>query len=81
MRTNIDIDDKIMQDAMRAGGFKTKKETVEAALKALARQRKSQRKILELFGKIEFVSAGSSSGKSSMMSASLMPSASISSTS
>lgn len=54
MRTNIDIDDKIMQDAMRAGGFKTKKETVEAALKALARQRKSQRKILELFGKIEF---------------------------
>ncbi len=54
MRTNIDIDDKIMQEAMRAGGFKTKKETVEAALKALARQRKSQRKILELFGKIEF---------------------------
>lgn len=54
MRTNIDIDDKIMQDAMRAGGFKTKKETVEAALKALARQRKSQRKILKLFGKIEF---------------------------
>lgn len=54
MRTNIDIDDKIMQDAMRAGGFKTKKETVEVALKALARQRKSQRKILELFGKIEF---------------------------
>jgi len=54
MRTNIDIDDKIMQDAMCAGGFKTKKETVEVALKALARQRKSQRKILELFGKIEF---------------------------
>lgn len=54
MRTNIDIDDKIMRDAMRAGGFKTKKETVEAALKALARQRKSQRKIFELFGKIEF---------------------------
>ncbi len=54
MRTNIDIDDKIMKDAMRAGGFKTKKETVEAALKAFARQRKSQRKILELFGKIEF---------------------------
>lgn len=54
MRTNIDIDDKIMRDAMRAGGFKTKKETVEAALKALARQRKSQRKILDLSGKIEF---------------------------
>ncbi|HEU0189276.1 MAG TPA: type II toxin-antitoxin system VapB family antitoxin [Gallionella sp.] len=54
MRTNIDIDDKIMQDAMRSGGFKTKKETVEAALKALTRQRRSQQKILKLFGKIEF---------------------------
>jgi len=54
MRTNIEIDDKIMQEAMRSGGFKTKKETVETALKAFSRQRKSQRKILELFGKIEF---------------------------
>lgn len=54
MRTNIDIDDKLMQKAMRSGGFKTKKETVEAALKALAKQCESQRKILDLFGKIEF---------------------------
>ncbi|GAB4120578.1 MAG: type II toxin-antitoxin system VapB family antitoxin [Sideroxydans sp.] len=54
MRTNIEIDDKIMQEAMRSGGFKTKKETVEAALRAFSRQRKSQRRILELFGKIEF---------------------------
>ena len=54
MRTNIEIDDKIMQEAMRSGGFKTKKETVEAALKVLTRQSQSQRKILELFGKIEF---------------------------
>jgi len=54
MRTNIEIDDKLMQDAMKSGGLKTKKETVEAALKAFSRQRKSQRKILELFGKIEF---------------------------
>lgn len=51
MRTNIDIDDKIMQDAMRAGGFKTKKETVEAALRVLVRQHK-QRDILKLFGKV-----------------------------
>lgn len=33
MRTNIEIDDQIMGQAMEAGGFKTKKETVEAALK------------------------------------------------
>lgn len=54
MRTNIDIDDKIMQEAMRSGGYKTKKETVEEALKALTRQRQAQRKILNLFGKIDF---------------------------
>lgn len=54
MRTNIDIDDKIMQDAMRAGGFKTKKETVEAALKMLSARRVSYRKILDLTGKVEF---------------------------
>ena len=51
MRTNIDIDDKIMQEAMRAGGFKTKKEAVEAALRVLVRQHK-QRDILKLFGKV-----------------------------
>lgn len=51
MRTNIDIDDKIMQEAMRAGGFKTKKEAVEAALRMMARQHK-QRDILKLFGKV-----------------------------
>ena len=54
MRTNIDIDDKIMQEAMRSGGFKTKKETVEAALKMLARQRVSYKKILALCGKVNF---------------------------
>lgn len=35
MRTNIDIDDTILQAAMQAGGFKTKKETVEAGLRML----------------------------------------------
>jgi antitoxin ParD1/3/4 len=51
MRTNIDIDDTIMQKAMQAGGFKTKKETVEAGLTLLA-QRFKQREILKLFGKV-----------------------------
>jgi Arc/MetJ family transcription regulator len=54
MRINVEIDDKIMQEAMHFSGFKTKKETVEAALKAFCRQRKSHRKILDLVGKIEF---------------------------
>lgn len=38
MRTNIDIDDALMSAAMKAGGFTTKKETVEEALRLLARR-------------------------------------------
>ncbi|MFM9912727.1 MAG: type II toxin-antitoxin system VapB family antitoxin [Methylophilaceae bacterium] len=53
MRTNIDIDDTIMQNAMQAGGFKTKKEAVEAGLSLLA-QRFKQREILNLFGKVDW---------------------------
>lgn len=37
MRTNIDIDDKLMQKALRASGARTKKEAVELGLKALIR--------------------------------------------
>jgi Arc/MetJ family transcription regulator len=37
MRTNIVIDDKLMQDAMRATGAKTKREAVELGLKTLVR--------------------------------------------
>lgn len=54
MRTNIDIDDKLMNAAMRAGNFKTKKETVEAALELLARQRAAYRKLRGLFGKLKW---------------------------
>lgn len=54
MRTNIEIDDTLMKKAMRSGGFKTKKETVEAALKMLSARRASYRKLLGLFGKVEF---------------------------
>jgi Arc/MetJ family transcription regulator len=38
MRTNIDIDDALMEKAMAAGPYKTKKDAVEAGLKLLARQ-------------------------------------------
>jgi Arc/MetJ family transcription regulator len=53
MRTNIDIDDRLMADAMAASGLRTKRETVEAALRLLAR-RKHQASIVELFGKVEW---------------------------
>ncbi len=37
MRTNIEIDDKLMGRAMKAAGTTTKKETVERALEMLIR--------------------------------------------
>lgn len=39
MRTNIVIDDKLMAQAMKASGARTKKAAVELGLKALIRQK------------------------------------------
>lgn len=35
MRTNIEIDDRLMKDTLKATGLKTKREAVELALKTL----------------------------------------------
>ena len=40
MRTNIEIDDALMAEAMRTSGLGTKKATVEFALQELVRRRK-----------------------------------------
>jgi Arc/MetJ family transcription regulator len=40
MRTNIDIDDKLMADTLRATGLRTKREAVELGLRTLLRLRK-----------------------------------------
>jgi Arc/MetJ family transcription regulator len=53
MRTNIDIDDKLMKAAMKATGAKTKKAAVEAALRKVV-QLKKQQGILNWFGKIDW---------------------------
>ncbi|HFE39308.1 MAG TPA: type II toxin-antitoxin system VapB family antitoxin, partial [Gammaproteobacteria bacterium] len=42
MRTNIVIDDKLMNDALKATGFKTKKEAVEEGLRLLIKKNKQQ---------------------------------------
>ncbi len=42
MRTNIVIDDKLMADALKLTGAKTKREAVELGLKALIRLNKQQ---------------------------------------
>lgn len=52
MRTNIDIDDKLMADAMKFTKAKTKKEAVVIALEDIVRRHK-QRGFLDLVGKIE----------------------------
>lgn len=51
MRTNIEIDDKLMKDALRASGVKTKREAVELGLRTLI-QLRAQEKARELKGKI-----------------------------
>ena len=43
MRTNIDIDDKLLSDAMDATGATTKREAVELGLAALVRLKKQER--------------------------------------
>ena len=51
MRTNIVIDDKLMKDALRVTGAKTKREVVERGLKTLVDLRK-QEQARQLRGKI-----------------------------
>src|SRR5205085_2933780 len=53
MRTNIEIDDELMTEALRASGLTTKRAAVEAGLKALIRLNR-QRKILDLAGKVQW---------------------------
>ena len=52
MRTNIDIDDDVLDAAMKAGSFKTKKDAVEAGLRLIARQA-AYREILRWDGDAE----------------------------
>ena len=53
MRTNIIIDDKLMREALRATGLKTKRETVERGLRLLVRL-KQQAEIRRLRGKLDW---------------------------
>jgi Arc/MetJ family transcription regulator len=51
VRTNIDIDDKLMKQAMKVTGARTKKAAVEACMRQTI-QLKKQTKILDLVGKV-----------------------------
>jgi Arc/MetJ family transcription regulator len=52
MATNLAIDDRLLEEARRIGGQKTKRATVTEALHEYI-QRRKQRQIVELFGKID----------------------------
>ena len=53
MRTNIVIDDRLMRDALKATGLKTKKEAVELGLQTLVQLRR-QADIRKLRGKLKW---------------------------
>ena len=53
MRTNIVIDDKLMADALKLTGAKTKREAVELGLKALIKLNK-QKSIRQFKGKLKW---------------------------
>jgi Arc/MetJ family transcription regulator len=53
MATNLALDDQLIEEARRAGGHKTKKQAVTAALDEYVRLRK-QRRVIQAFGTFEF---------------------------
>ena len=50
MRTNIELDDALVAEAMAATGLATKKATVEEALRALVRRHRSKSALGNLAG-------------------------------
>jgi hypothetical protein len=53
MPTNLAIDDRLLEEAQKVGGHRTKKETVTVALQEYIKRRKQQ-EILSLFGTIDY---------------------------
>jgi len=53
MATNLAINDELLVSALKAGGLKTKKDTVNLALEEFIQKRK-RKEAIELFGKIDF---------------------------
>ena len=54
MRTNIVIDDKLMQEVLEKTGIKTKREAVEQGLKLLLQSAEQVQQIRALRGKIHW---------------------------
>lgn len=53
MRTNIEIDDKLIEEAQQLSGLKTKRAVVDAALRMFVRVQR-QKDVLQLAGKVKW---------------------------
>ncbi|MCU0323910.1 MAG: type II toxin-antitoxin system VapB family antitoxin [Spirosomaceae bacterium] len=53
MRTNIDLDDKLVEEAMSFGKIKTKKKLIEEALISYIKLQKRMA-MIELFGNVQW---------------------------
>ncbi|MFN0191574.1 MAG: type II toxin-antitoxin system VapB family antitoxin [Aestuariivirga sp.] len=51
MRTNIELDDRLLAEAMKATGLATKRATVEEALRNLVREHRQRKAIADLAGR------------------------------
>lgn len=56
MATNLAIDERLLEEALKAGKHKSKKDTVNEALREYVMRRK-RKDILSLFGKVEMHSS------------------------
>ena len=52
MATNLALDDALLDNAYKIGGYKTKKDTVNAALREFIQRRKAE-KLISMFGTID----------------------------
>jgi Arc/MetJ family transcription regulator len=51
--TNLDIDQDLLEQTVKAWGFKTKKEAVNTALSELLKKKK-RLELVEMFGKVDY---------------------------
>jgi len=53
MTTNSAINDQLLTNALEIGGFRTKKDTINAALEEFIQRRKAE-EVINLFGQIDY---------------------------
>jgi Arc/MetJ family transcription regulator len=53
MPTNLAIDDQLLEQALSVGGYRTKRETVNEALREFI-QRRKRLELLKLVGQVEY---------------------------